>query len=43
MREIQEERDKLEIEVSNHQTMNMNNENNKDGLQRICSQLEQDK
>lgn len=43
MREIQEERDKLEIEVSNHQTMNMTNENNKDGLQRMCSQLEQDK
>lgn len=43
MREIQEERDKLEIEVSNHQTMNMTNENNKDGLQRLCSQLEQDK
>ena len=40
MREIQEERDKLEIEVSNHQTMNMTNENNKDGLQRLCSQLE---
>mgnify|MGYP003853365131 CR=1 FL=1 len=43
MREIQEERDKLEIEISNHQAMNMNQENNKEGLQRMCSQLEQDK
>ena len=32
MREIQEDRDKLEIEISNHQTMNMTNENNKEGL-----------
>jgi len=32
MREIQEERDKLEIEISNHQAMNMNQENNKEGL-----------
>lgn len=43
MREIQEERDKMEIEINNHKAVNMNTENNKEGLQRICAQLEQDK
>ena len=43
MREIQEDRDRLEIEINNHKAMNMNSENNKEGLQRICAQLEQDK
>jgi hypothetical protein len=40
MREIQEDRDRLEIEINNHKAMNMNSENNKEGLQRICAQLE---
>ena len=43
MKEIQEERDKLEIEINNHRQMNMNQENTQEGLQRLCSQLEQDK
>lgn len=43
MKEIQEERDKLEIEINNHRQMNMTQENNTEGLQRLCSQLEQDK
>ena len=43
MKEIQEERDKLEIEINNHRQMNMNQESTQEGLQRLCSQLEQDK
>ena len=43
MREIQEERDKMEIEINNHKALSLNNESNKEGLQRMCSQLEQDK
>jgi chromosome segregation ATPase len=43
MKELEEHRDKLEIEVNNHRTMNQNIENNQEGLQRLCSQLEQDK
>lgn len=43
MREIQEERDKLEIEINNHRQMNMNQDSNQEALQRMCSQLEQDK
>lgn len=34
MREIQEERDKFEIEMNNHKAMSMNIENNQEGLQR---------
>ena len=43
MREMQEERDKFELEVNNHKAMTANIENNKEGLQRMCSQLEHDK
>jgi hypothetical protein len=43
MREIQEDRDKMEIEINNHKAVNMSSENNKEGLQRMCAQLEQDK
>ena len=43
MRELQEERDKYEVEINNFQAMSMNIESNKEGLQRMCSQLEQDK
>lgn len=43
MRELQEERDGQEVEINNHKTMSMNVENNKEGLQRQCAQLEQDK
>ena len=37
MRETQEERDKLEIEINNHKAMSVNIESNKEGLQRMCS------
>lgn len=43
MRETQEERDKLEIEINNHKALSVNIESNKEGLQRMCSQLEADK
>ena len=43
MRELQEERDSFEIEINNHKSLSMNIENNKEGLQRQCAQLEQDK
>lgn len=43
MREIKEERDKFEVEIHNHQALSMNNESSKEGLQRTCAQLEQDK
>ena len=43
MREIQEDRDKMEIEINNYKAVNMNTQNNKEGLQRMCAQLEQDK
>lgn len=43
MREIQEDRDKMEIEINNYKAVNMNSEHNKEGLQRMCAQLEQDK
>ena len=32
MREIQEDRDKMEIEINNHKANNMNTESNKEGL-----------
>ena len=40
MRELQEERDGQEVEINNHKTMSLNVENNKEGLQRQCAQLE---
>ena len=40
MRELQEDRDGFEVEINNHKTMSMNIENNKEGLQRQCAQLE---
>jgi hypothetical protein len=40
MREIQEDRDKMEHEINNHKAVNQNTEVNKEGLQRICAQLE---
>ena len=43
MREIQEERDRMEIEINNHKTLQLSQENNQEGLQRVCSELEQDK
>jgi hypothetical protein len=43
MRELQEERDKLEIEINNQKALSINTESNKEGLQRMCSQLDQDK
>ena len=33
----------MEIQINNHKAVNMNTESNKEGLQRICAQLEQDK
>ena len=33
----------MEIEINNHKAVNMNTESNKEGLQRMCAQLEQDK
>lgn len=43
MREIQEERDSMEIEINNHKSLQLSQENNQEGLQRVCSELEQDK
>jgi hypothetical protein len=40
---VQEERDKLDIEFSNHQNLQHSVEQNKEGLQRLCAELEQDK
>ena len=43
MREIQEEKDKMEIEISNHRNLYNSQETNQEGLQRMVQQLEQDK
>lgn len=43
MREIQDERDRLEIEINNHKQMGMNLDSQQENLQRLCAQLEQDK
>lgn len=43
MREIEEQKDKMEIEINNHRAMSNNIESHQEGLQRMCSQLEQDK
>lgn len=43
MRELEEHKDKQEIEINNYRAMNQNIENSQAGLQRLCSQLEQDK
>jgi len=43
MRELQEDRDKLEVEINNHKALTINTESNREGLQRMCAQLEQDK
>jgi hypothetical protein len=32
MREIQEDRDKMEIEINNYKAVNQNSESNKEGL-----------
>lgn len=30
----------MEIEINNHKSLNLNIENNKEGLQRMCAELE---
>lgn len=43
MRETQEERDRMNVELNNQRQFNVSQENGQESLQRMCSQLEQDK
>jgi len=43
MKEIQDERDRMEMDINNHRAASANQDNNQEGLQRMCSQYEQDK
>ena len=43
MRECKEERDQIEVQANNQRALSVNIESNQENVQRMCSQLEQDK